>query len=142
MLFRSQGVKWQLCVLPFGGYVKIAGEKEESGKELAEDTFFGKKPSDRIQVAIMGPVVNIVFAFILFTLVWISGGKAEPFSRYTNVIGYVDPDSELYLKGVRPGDQIVRYNHKEFQGFKDLIYASVLKLNSMTLNLMDLSNLR
>ena len=24
-----QGVKWQFCYLPFGGYVQIAGEKEE-----------------------------------------------------------------------------------------------------------------
>ena len=129
-----QGVQWQLGVLPFGGYVKIAGEKEETshaGKPLAEDTFFGKTPWDRIKVALMGPTVNIVFALLLFTIIWLSGGKSEPFSRHTNIIGYVDVDSELYAKGVRAGDQIVRYNHKEFTGFKDLLYASVLKQQSL-----------
>lgn len=126
-----QGVKWQFCYLPFGGYVKIAGEKEEVGESPGEDTFFGKKPWDRIKVAFMGPLVNIVFAMILFTVIWLAGGKLEPFSKYSNVIGYVDPDSELYIKGVRPGDQITKYNHHEFQGFKDLIYASVLKQNSL-----------
>jgi regulator of sigma E protease len=25
-----QGVKWQICMLPFGGYVKIAGMQKES----------------------------------------------------------------------------------------------------------------
>lgn len=126
-----QGVKWQFCYLPFGGYVKIAGEKEEGDQEPKQDTFFGKKPWDRIKVAFMGPLVNIVFAFILFTVIWVAGGKLEPFSRYTNIIGYVDPDSELYAKGVRPGDQITKYNHQEFHGFKDLIYASVLKQSSL-----------
>jgi len=129
-----QGVKWQLCVLPFGGYVKIAGEKEESTKEAVEprsDTFFGKKPWERIQVALMGPVVNMFFALAIFTLIWACGGKSEAFSRHTRMIGYVDPDSALYLNGVRPGDEIVRYNHKAFTGFKDLLYTSVLKQKSV-----------
>lgn len=129
-----QDVKWQLCLLPFGGYVKIAGEKEElsqGNKTPDEDTFLGKRPWDRIKVALMGPIVNIVFAFILFTVIWVAGGKQEPFSRHTNIIGYVDPDSELYTRGVRPGDQILRYNHKEFNGFKDLLYASVLNQSSV-----------
>jgi regulator of sigma E protease len=129
-----RGVRWQLCSLPFGGYVKIAGEKEENyqpGQRPADDTFLGKEPKDRIKVALMGPVVNIVFALFLFTLIWLSGGKSEPFSRHTNIIGYVDPDSELYQKGIRPGDQIARYNNRQFQGFKDLLYASVLKQKSL-----------
>ena len=79
----------------------------------------------------MGPLVNIVFAIFLFTIIWLAGGKLEPFSKYSNVIGYVDQESELYSKGVRSGDQIIKYNHHEFKGFKDLLYASVLKQNSL-----------
>ena len=26
------GVKWQICALPFGGYVKIAGMQKEGGR--------------------------------------------------------------------------------------------------------------
>lgn len=127
-----QNVKWQFCYLPFGGYVQIAGEKEEGvEKGSKQDAFYDKTPWQRIQVAMMGPIVNIVFAFILFTIIWAFGGKSEPFSKYTNVIGYIDPDSELYMKGVRPGDQILKYNKHEFQGFKDLIYASVLRQSSL-----------
>ena len=123
-----QGVKWQLCYLPFGGYVKIAGEKEqaESPAALAPDSFFGKSPFARIKVAFMGPIVNIVFALIAFTAIWSLGGKKEPFSKNTNIIGFVDPKSELYKYGVRPGDQILKYNGSDFNGFKDLMYASVM----------------
>src|SRR4029078_5976078 len=61
------GVKWNICWLPFGGYVKIAGMEKEDGKEPEDipDGFFGKSPWDRIKVAIMGPLVNLVFAFLV-----------------------------------------------------------------------------
>jgi regulator of sigma E protease len=124
-----QGVKWQINMLPFGGYVKIAGEKEQT--ESGEDAFFGKSPWSRIKVAIMGPVVNIVFAIALFTVIWALGGKQESFSKHSHLIGYVDPASELYKKGVRPGDLITRYNGQAFQGFKDLLYASVMKQKTL-----------
>jgi regulator of sigma E protease len=121
-----QGVKWQLCYLPFGGYVKIAGEKDQT-TEHGADTFFGKTPWARLKVAIMGPLVNIVFALFLFGIIWLLGGKQESFSKHTRLIGYVDPSSELYKKGVRPGDEILSYNGQPFNGFKDLLYASVMK---------------
>ena len=129
-----QGVKWQLCCLPFGGYVKIFGDQQKDcpdGQQPDPTTFYGKSPLARIKVAVMGPVVNIVFAFILFTVIWLCGGKQEPFARHTNIIGYVDPHSELYNKGVRAGDQITQYNNQEFHGFKDLIYASILKQKNL-----------
>jgi regulator of sigma E protease len=127
-----QGVKWQLCYLPFGGYVKIAGEKDQT-TEHGSDTFFGKTPWARLKVAIMGPLVNIVFALFLFGIIWFLGGKQEPFSKHTRLIGYVDPSSELYKKGVRPGDEILSYNGQPFNGFKDLLYASVMKQKTVAI---------
>lgn len=58
-----QGVKWQLCILPFGGYVRIAGMDKKGNLEPHQipDGFYGKKPLDRIKVAIAGPAVNILF---------------------------------------------------------------------------------
>src|SRR3989338_3411211 len=52
----KDGVKWQIGWLPFGGYVKIAGMERDKGKDPRKvaDGFFGKKPKDRILVALMG----------------------------------------------------------------------------------------
>lgn len=125
-----QGVKWQLCYLPFGGYVKIAGEKEEKGsfvKEVADESFYGKKPIDRIKVALAGPVVNIAFAFLAFAGIWALGGRMEPFSKHTKMIGYVDPASEIFAEGVRPGDEILSYDGKVVGSFKDLLLRSVMQ---------------
>ncbi|HEY5236656.1 MAG TPA: RIP metalloprotease RseP, partial [Rhabdochlamydiaceae bacterium] len=120
-----QGVKWKLCMLPFGGYVGIAGMNKKGNIEPHDipDGFYGKKPLDRIKVAIAGPLVNIIFAFVAFCCIWATGGQEKPFQEYTNVIGYVDPQSKLYNNGVRPGDELTTLDGKSVGGYKDLLVS-------------------
>lgn len=127
--WSRNGVKWQIGCLPFGGFVKIAGMQKEGLKEPyeIEDGFFGKKPLDRIKVAVAGPFVNIAFALLLFILIWALGGRNKSFSEYTHLIGWMDKTSELYRNGIRPGDEIVEYGGREFTGFKDLLYAGAME---------------
>jgi regulator of sigma E protease len=126
--WERKGVKWQICALPFGGYVRIAGMEKKGSLEPYQiaDGFYGKKPWARIKVALMGPIVNIAFGFIAFVIIWATGGREKPFSEYTSLIGSVDQGSDLYAAGVRPGDQITEFNGKAFGGFEELIYASLL----------------
>lgn len=130
--WEHKGVKWQIGWLPFGGYVRIKGMEKKGSIEPSQipDGFFGKKPIDRIKVAVMGPLFNIVFAFAAFSVIWMSGGRQKPFAEYTQLIGWMDPCSQLYDKGVRPGDQVTEYNKEPYKGFKDLLYASVIKEKS------------
>lgn len=119
------GVKWQIGWLLFGGYVKIAGQDLEGGRDPYEipDGFFGKPPLDRIKVAFMGPFVNLLFALLIFGFIWASGGREKNFSDHTHIIGWIDPHSELYSLGVRPGDEIAAYNGQDYQGAKDNLYG-------------------
>jgi regulator of sigma E protease len=130
-----QGVKWQLCMLPFGGYVRIAGMDKKGNLEPHQipDGFYGKKPLDRIKVALAGPLVNIAFAFIAFCCIWASGGQEKSFQEYTNVIGYVDPQSKLYSNGVRPGDELTTLDGRSVGGYKDLLISLVLEEKASTL---------
>lgn len=123
-------VKWQIGMLPFGGYVKIAGmEKPKGGKELSDikNGFFGKTPFQRIKVAFAGPLANLVFAFLAFTLLWIAGGRQQDYQLFSKKIGLIDTNSTLYTKGIRAGDEILKYNGEPYRNFKDLIFASVSK---------------
>ncbi len=127
--WEKDGVKWQLCCLPFGGYVRIAGMEKKGALEPYQipDGFYGKKPWSRIKVALMGPVVNIAFAFLVFCLLWSLGGRSKPFSEYTHLVGSVEAPSGIYAAGVRPGDKIQEINHKPFRNFQDLLFAAILE---------------
>lgn len=127
--WMKDGVKWQIGWLPFGGYVKIAGMQREGNREPSEieGGFYSKRPWQRIQVALAGPVVNIAFAFAAFSLLWILGGKQVSFLELTHRIGWVDPQSMLYEKGVRPGDIIDTYNGRPYHGVRDIQVASLMK---------------
>ncbi|HSW87296.1 MAG TPA: site-2 protease family protein [Rhabdochlamydiaceae bacterium] len=136
--WKRNGVDWNLNILPFGGYVRIAGMEKKGHLEPYQipDGFYGKKPWDRIKVAVMGPLVNIVFALFAFTIIWSSGGREKPFSEYTHLIGWVDPQSDLYKKGLRPGDEITKLRGHKFEGFTDLLYASILNDPKEDLNIL------
>lgn len=123
--WMRNGVRWQIGWLFFGGYVKIAGMDGDPNQNPydVKDGFYGKGPWDRIKVAFAGPIVNIVFAFLFFFVLWAIGGREKNFSDYTAKIGWVDPKSELYAEGVRPGDEILAYGGVPFQGAKDHIMA-------------------
>lgn len=138
--WRWNDVDWQLGWLPFGGFVKIAGmefgkKEQEKFKEPHEipNGFFSKAPWRRICVALAGPLANFILAFLIFCAIWAMGGREKPFSDYTHIIGWVDPHSELYAQGVRPGDILTKYNGKPFTSSKDLLYASMLGGKEITL---------
>jgi len=127
--FLHKGVRWNICWLPFGGYVKIAGmEKDPSGKEVYDikEGFFGHTPMQRIWVSLMGPLANLTFALFMLTIIWFAGGREKNYSEVTKKIGFVDTRSELFQKGVRPGDEIISYNGNKVHGFKDHIQAAMM----------------
>jgi regulator of sigma E protease len=127
--WMSKGVKWQLCWLPFGGYVRIAGMEKKGNLEPYQipDGFYGKKPWARIQVAAIGPIVNLAFAFLAFCILWLTGGREKSFSEFTHLIGWVDPCSGLHQADVRAGDTIAELNGRPFRSFQDLLYVSLLE---------------
>lgn len=119
-----KGVKWQIGWLLFGGYVKIAGQDTSDSRDPYEipDSFFGKPPIDRIKVALAGPLVNLLLAFLIFTAIWALGGREKNFAEFTHKIGFVDTNSELYALGLRPGDEIKAYGSHSYQSAKDHLY--------------------
>ncbi|MFA6119367.1 MAG: site-2 protease family protein [Parachlamydiales bacterium] len=120
-------VKWQIGMLPFGGYVKIGGMEKEGNLEPHQipDGFFGKKPIERIKVALAGPGVNLLFAFLVFFYVWMVGGRDKPFAEFTKKIGFVDKQSELHKMDVVAGDEITKCNGKTYEGYIDLIKTPI-----------------
>src|SRR5258706_12758145 len=78
--FRRGDTEYGIGALPLGGYVKMAGEspedveRDEHGMAVSRpDEFMSKSKWERFQVLIMGPVMNLMLAFVLTAIVVYQG---------------------------------------------------------------------
>ena len=129
MNYQNVVVYWlHVNKLTRGTYLLWSAFPNEGDLEAHEipEGFYSKKPWARIKVALAGPIVNLVFSLFAFGLIWGFGGREKTFAEFTKLIGWVDPQSELYANGVRPGDEVTGYNEQPYEGYKDLVYAAIM----------------
>jgi regulator of sigma E protease len=96
--------EYALCMIPFGGYVKMAGD--EPSDKISEDRqeFFGQPPGKRFWIIFAGAGVNYILAFILFCFI-------VPTSR----VGAVIEGMPAHNAGMKTGDNIVAINGNKTQ---------------------------
>ncbi|NGX38949.1 MAG: putative zinc metalloprotease [Chlamydiae bacterium] len=133
--WERNGVKWKLGWIPIGGYVQFAGTAKEGNLEphQVKGGLFAAKPWDRIKIAAMGPIVNILFALLAFSFLWVMGGREKPFAEFTDYVGWVQRGSGPYETGIRPGDRIQKVNGKTFNGFNDFLYRAMLDKRELSM---------
>ena len=66
--------EWVVAVLPLGGYVKMADERDESVEAKDFPRAFNNKPvAQRILIVMAGPIANFLLAAILYWTLFIGG---------------------------------------------------------------------
>lgn len=117
--------EYAISALPFGGYVKFAGEtEEEEGKEekekdsgeldIPEERLYrNKSPLQKMSVVVAGPVMNAILALFIYIIsIWSQG----VFLRSADyVVSEVVKESPAEAAGVLPGDRILKVNGREFE---------------------------
>lgn len=131
-----RGTEWRLAALPFGGYVRFAGDAdasssvpdaedladlrrqivEKQGAEAVRAYFHFKPVWQRGLVVLAGPLANFVLAVVVFAVLAMTSG--ELYLR--PVVGEVVPGSPAAHAGFRPGDQITRMNGHAVDNFLDV----------------------
>ncbi|MFW6148436.1 MAG: RIP metalloprotease RseP [Atribacterota bacterium] len=117
-----KGTEYVLCLFPFGGYVKMAGEnsqiEKETNKEILssetvpdEQRFDRKTLFTRASVIINGPIMNIVLAILLLIIVFLFSGTAQ----ITNTISEVEQGSPAAEAGILGGDQIIAIDSNKIE---------------------------
>ena len=108
----KRGTRWQLALLPFGGYVKFLGDAnaasgpdEEAVAQLSPDmrrhTMLGAPLWARTATVAAGPVFNFILAVAIFTGIGLTSGVVkEPLT-----VGTILPTP--YEVNLLPGDEIV-----------------------------------
>jgi regulator of sigma E protease len=130
LLVKQWGeTEYALSLIPFGGYVKMAGEgmmeeiqdtgtreqrkyplgteagnQEREGAEEdipADRKFLNKPPWQRFLVFVAGPLFNLVLAYVIYTSLFLHQGVAvNPVTE----IGTVEAGSPAERAGLQPGD--------------------------------------
>lgn len=111
--FERGGVRYQIGIFPFGGFVRMAENETEPG---AKDGMLDADPWRRIVVAAAGPFANILTALVLFTVIFLAGGVDRPFSIFSQIVGNIDAQSPLVGKTLAVGDHVLSINDRTYRG--------------------------
>ena len=106
------GTEFCLCAIPLGGFVKMAGDERE--KCLGgSDEYFAKSAGQRALIILMGPVVNLILAYVCFWFVFMIGyvDMDQSSQRVAPVVGQVLEHSPAQQAGLKLGDRIISVNN-------------------------------
>jgi regulator of sigma E protease len=82
----------------------------------------------KILVAVAGPAMNVIFAFVLATLIYFVG---LPVLVNPPIIGYVDPKSPEGTLGIHEGDRIVSIDGKPVKSWDEIVKTTILALTNV-----------
>jgi len=100
--FQKRETRYSLRAIPFGGYVKLAGEdrQEENVEVPPERLLYNKPPSVRILISLAGPAANLLTTFVVILLVlW---GFGMPLLQVAGLVAGEPAESVL-----QPGDLVL-----------------------------------
>ncbi len=119
--FRRGETDYRFSLIPFGGYVKMAGDQSSEDRTAADPRSVLAKPRwQRLLISFAGPFMNIVLAVgILTGMYMVSYPKLSPADREP-VIGGVMADSPAAKAGIQAGDRIVALDGKPNPTWEDV----------------------
>ncbi len=153
--FQVGETDYCLSAIPFGGFVMMAGQEdvplseEEREKEyggVPEHRWFMNRPVwQRLLVLVMGPLMNLVLAVVLYAVIAVVGAEV-PESEVMARVGYIAKDSPAATvpmfrmngsaapaltgapdaSGWQLGDLIVSVDGKPIENIQDLAMAAML----------------
>ena len=114
----SSGTRFSICAVPFGGFVKPAGEEPSSGIEPKSDEYFGQSWNRRLIIVYAGPAMNYLLAFLLYTgLTWAKGmPQASKDASIGNMVMGLPADKA----GLEIGDKITAFDGRALSSWDDL----------------------
>ncbi len=137
--WTRNGVDYRISLLPLGGYVAlpqlagmqgIEGDSAVPSNKLKDISF-----SDKVIVAVAGPVFNVLFALVIGTFLWQVGIPAPERSQ-SKEIGYITPyildeagekvASPAVQAGFQIGDIISSIDGRKIENFGSIVESVAL----------------
>lgn len=132
---RLFGIKYgetDYCVsaLPFGGYVKMAGELPGAESTGDPHEFSARPRWQRMLIAVAGPVANFILAFVLMAGFYMMHNEVLLYMDQPAVLDVVPQNTAAARAGLRSGDRIVRFDNDRNPTWDQLDSRAALDMNS------------
>jgi len=108
------GTIYSLNWIPFGGFVKMLGEEQES---KSKKSFSQKSPWVRAKIIVAGVIANFLLAWVLLTVWFWVIPKNMPNQI---IVVSVNSNSAAEEMGIKPNDFILKVNNQEVKTIEDL----------------------
>lgn len=119
MSFTKNETVYNWRLLPFGGFVKMAGMESDDEYFNKPEGFNTKSKLQRAWVLCAGSLIHLLLAILLFII--LGGIIGIPSDIVKNgTIGEVVPNSPAAIAGVEPGDKVLEINGVKVSGWNDL----------------------
>jgi len=109
------GTDFRLSLVPFGGYVMVAGQDPSDRRYPASMSLYAKSIGQRALFWSGGVLMNTLFALIVFPLVFSAG-----VSFVAPVVGSVRAGSAAWEAGLQRGDRILAIHDKPMFSLENL----------------------
>ena len=123
-------VEYRLGIFPIGGYCKMKGDNEfeeaynnnRQGIKTEEGSFFWAHPFRRIIACAGGPLFNLIFAVLVFSVIWGMGFEVNTLSNRIVLLsdietGSIHPADEA---GLKTGDRIIEIKGEKTETYHDI----------------------
>ena len=118
---KKSGIQYQLSALPLGGYVKMLDEREENvAEEDLPYAFNRQHPWKRIAIVAAGPLINLIFAILLFWLLFLPSQE-----QLNTRVGKVLADTPAAAAQMQVGDKITAIDGTPVTTWEKLNFALV-----------------
>lgn len=118
---KKSGIQYQLSALPLGGYVKMLDEREENVAEEDLPYAFNRQPPwKRIAIVAAGPLINLIFAILLFWVLFLPAQE-----QLNTRVGKVLADTPAAAAQMQVGDKITAIDGTPVTTWEKLNFALV-----------------
>ncbi len=123
----KSGTRWKFSLLPFGGYVKMFGDKNPASiadkdklKSMSPQdkqvSFYFQNVYKRIAIVLAGPAANFLLCILLLTALF----KVQGLTTVLPIIDQVQEQSAAKDAGILVGDKILKINETKINDFDQM----------------------